>query len=207
MKVIGEWMERKRGQVRERIFRVLLNHADEKLTKYRISKESEANIAWVIKTLRKLEKMGIVKSTEVRDYRKLIHHWRKLRTTPDKREYMVQNPLDLLKSAKLKYALTTYAAENLIQKYLFPSRIDFYIDPKDKVKWHNILSQEGLVGKGNTRVLIGDTHVFYNLSEKEGLKTVSVPQLVVDLLREGGPCAEAAEMLIEKEEEQLVHRK
>jgi hypothetical protein len=200
-------MIRKRGQVRERIFRVLLNHADKKLTKYRISKESEANIAWVIKTLRGLEKMDIIKSTEVRDYRKLVHHWRKLRITPDKKEYMVQNPLEILKSAKLKYALTTYAAENLMQKYLFPSRVDFYIDPKDKVKWHNILSQEGLVGKGNTRMLIGDIHVFYNLSEKEGLKIVSIPQLVVDLLGEGGPCAEAAEMLIEKEEEQLVHRK
>lgn len=206
MKVIGEGMARKRGQVRERIFRVLLNHADKKLTKYRISKESEANIAWVIKTLRGLDEMDIIKSTEVRDYRKLVYHWRKLRTLPDKKEYMVQNPLEVIKSAKLKYALTTYAAENLVQKYLFPSRVDFYIDPKDKTKWHKILSQQGLVGKGNTRVLIGDIHVFYNMSEKEGFKTVSIPQLVVDLLREGGPCAEAAEMLIEKEEE-LVHRK
>lgn len=199
-------MARKRGLVREKIFRVLLNHADEKLTKYRISKESGANIAWVIKTLRRLDEMDIVKNTEVKYYRKLIYHWRKLRTAPDKKEYMVQNPLDVIKSAKLKYALTTYAAENLVQKYLFPSRVDFYIDPKDKAKWHRILSQQGLVGKGNTRVLIGDTHVFYNLSEKEGLKTVSIPQLVVDLLVEGGPCAEAAEMLIKKEEE-LVHRK
>ncbi len=199
-------MARKRGLVREKIFRVLLNHTDEKLTKYRISKESGANIAWVIKTLRRLDEMDIVKSTEVRDYRKLVCHWRKLRVAPDKKEYMVQNPLELLKSAKLNYALTTYAAENLVQKYLFPSRVDFYIDPKDKAKWHRILSQQGLVGKGNTRALIGDTHVFYNLSEKDGLKTVSIPQLVVDLLQEGGPCAEAAEMLIEKEEE-LVHRK
>lgn len=200
-------MARKRGQVRERIFRVLLNHAGQKLTKYRISKESGANIAWVIKSLRKLEKTGIVKGTEVRDYRKLVHHWRKLMTTPEKREYMVKNPLEILKKTKLKYALTTYSAENLVQKYLFPSRTDFYIDPKDKEKWHTIISQEGLVGKGNTRMLIGDSHVFYNVSEIEGLKTVSIPQLIVDLLHEGGPCAEAAEMLIEKEEEQIVHRK
>lgn len=201
-------MARKRGQVRERIFRVLLNHAGQKLTKYRISKESGANIAWVIKSLRELEKTGIVKGTEVRDYRKLVHHWRKLRTTPEKREYMIKNPLEILRKTKLKYALTTYSAENLVQKYLFPSRTDFYIESKDKEKWHNILSQEGLVGKGNTRMLIGDSHVFYNVSEREGLKTVSIPQLIVDLLHEGGPCAEAAEMLIEKEEEkQIVHRK
>lgn len=200
-------MEGKRGQVRERIYRVLLNHPCKVLTKYRISKESGANIAWVIKTLRNLEGMGMVKGTEVIDYGKLVYHWKELRITPDRKEYMVQNPLELVKSAGLKYALTTYAAENLVQKYLFPSRIDFYVDPKDTSKWHGILSSKGLVGKGNTRMLIGDAHVFYSMSEKEKFGTVSVPQLVVDLLGERGPCVEAAEMLIEKETELLVHRK
>ncbi len=56
-------------------------------------------------------------------------------------------------------------------------------------------------------MLIADNHIFYNSFEKNGFKTVSIPQLVVDLLREGGPCAEAAEMLIKKEEAKIVHRK
>ncbi len=199
-------MPEKRGLVRERIIRVLLNTPGGNLTKYRVAKLAKAAYSWVHDFLKDLENKGLIKNTRV-NYRELVSLWRAFRIVPNKKEYMVKNPLEILKSTKLKYALTTYAAENLVQKYLFPSRIDFYIDPKDKVKWHNILSQEGLVGKGNTRMLIGDTHVFYNLSEKEGLKTVSIPQLILDLLLEGGPCAEAAEMLIEKEEEQIVYRK
>jgi len=94
-----------------------------------------------------------------------------------------------------------------VQQYLFSSRIDFYIDPKDREKWHRILTEEGLVGKGNTRILIEDTHVFYNTSNKNGLNVVSIPQLTVDLLEEGGVCTEAAEMLMKKEEERFVSRK
>lgn len=200
-------MPKKRGLVKERIIRILLNNPSGNLTKYRVAKLAEAAYSWVHDFFKEMENNGLVKKDRVVSYRKLASLWREFQIVPDKKEYMVKNPLELLKFAKLKYALTTYAAENLVQRYLFPSRVDFYIDPKDRVKWHTVLSQEGLVGKGNTRVLIGDAHVFYNLSEKEGLKTVSIPQLVVDLLREGGPCAEAAEMLIEKEEGQIVHRK
>jgi len=198
-------MPEKRGFVRERITRILLNNPGGDLTKYRIAKLAKAAYSWTHDFLRELENDGLVEKTMVTDYGGLVSLWRGFRMVPDRREYMVQSPLEILRSAGLRYALTTYAAENLVQGHLFPSRIDFYIDPEDKARWHALLSREGLVGKGNTRVLIGDAHVFYNLSEREGLRTVSVPQLVVDLLGERGPCAEAAEMLIEKEEEQLVH--
>lgn len=197
----------KRGYVREKILRVLLNHSQERLTKYRIVKNSGANISWVIEFLKKLEKMGLVEGTKVKDYRKLVLLWRDLRKRPEFREYMVKKPLELLKKTDLQYALTTYQAENFVQQYLFPSRIDFYIDPKDRERWHRVLTEEGLAGKGNTRVLIEDIHVFYNTSNKTGLKVVSIPQLVVDLLEEGGPCTEAAEMLIKKEEQRFVSRK
>ena len=200
-------MPEKRGLIRERIVRILLNSPSGNLTKYRVAKLAGGAYSWVHDFLKDLEGKGLIKKTKVVNYRKLIFLWKEFRIIPDKREYMIKNPLEILKSARLKYALTTYAAENLVQKYLFPSRIDFYIESKDKKKWHHIMSHEGLVGKGNTRMLIGDTHVFYNLAEKEGLKTVSIPQLIVDLLWEGGPCAEAAEMLIEKEEEQIISRK
>jgi len=198
-------MPEKRGLVRERITRILLNNPGGDLTKYRVAKLAKAAYSWTHDFLRELENDGLVEKTMVTDYGGLVSLWRGFRMVPDRKEYMVQSPLEILRSAGLRYALTTYAAENLMQGHLFPSRIDFYIDPEDKARWHALLSREGLVGKGNTRVLIGDPHVFYNMSEREGLRTVSVPQLVVDLLREGGPCAEAAEMLIEKEEEQLVH--
>ena len=194
----------KRGYVRERIIRTLLNNPDGSLTKYKVAKLAESSYPWTHAFLRDMERRGAVENTRVTDFRKLVLLLRKFRVAPEKMEYMVQNPLGLLRSAKMEYALTTYAAENLTQRYLFPSRIDFYIDHKDRDEWHGVLSREGLVGKGNTRVLIGDTCVLCNSFEKDGLKVVSAPQLMVDLLEEGGPCVEAAGMLMEKEEDQLV---
>lgn len=194
----------KRGFVRERIIRTLLNCPDGSLTKYRVAKSAEASYPWTHAFLREMERRGAVENTRVTDFRKLVLLLRKFRVAPERMEYMVQNPLGLLRSAKMEYALTTYAAENLTQRHLFPSRIDFYIDPKDRDEWHRVLSREGLVGKGNTRVLIGDARILCNSSEKDGLKVVSTPQLMVDLLEEGGPCAEAAGMLMEREEDRLV---
>jgi len=54
------------------------------------------------------------------------------------------------------------------------------------------------VGGGNFRTLYGSNHVFFKSSSVQGYTVVSTPQLIVDLLVEGGPCVEAAEMLIEK---------
>ncbi len=192
-------MQAKRGQVRERIFRVLLNHRKERLTKYRVTKEAKANIAWVIKTLRRLEDDDIVQVTAVKNYEKLILLWKELKTKPEKREYMVRDPLEIIRKAGMKYALTTYSAENLVQKYLFPARTDFYIKPDDLKKWHMLLSKKGLVGKGNVRVLMTDEHVFYRSFVKDGHAVVSIPQLIVDLMGEGAAAAEAADMLIKKE--------
>lgn len=199
----------KRGQVKERILRVLLNQANdqsEKLTKYKIVKLAKANISWVIELLKKLEKQGLVDGTRVKDYHGLITMWKNIRIRPDVREYMVRDILDLLRKTDMKYALTTYAAENLVQKYLFTSRIDFYIQPNDLHKWHNMLSEKGLVGKGNVRLLLTDEHVFYNSSVRDGLTVVSIPQLIVDLMAEGAVGGEAADMLLEKEMKHHVPR-
>ncbi len=191
----------RRGYVRERILRVLLNNPKEKLTKYRIVKMTDANISWVIEFLRKLERDGLVEGTKVKDYRGLITMWKDIRMEPEAREYMVRDMMDFLKKTDMKYALTTYSAENLVQKYLFTSRIDFYIMPEDRQKWHEELSKKGLVGKGNVRVLTTDKHVFYNSFVREGLTVVSIPQLIVDLMVEGLVGVEAAEMLLKKEED------
>lgn len=190
----------KRGYVRERILRALLNNQNtKKLSKYRIVKLANANISWVIEFLKKLEKQGLVEGTKVKDYRGLFNMWRDIRIEPDVREYMVRDIIDLLKKTEMKYAITTYSAENLVQKYLFPSRTDFYIDQKDQDKWHDLLSGRGLVGKGNVRVLVTDEHVFYNSFVRDGLIVVSIPQLIVDLMTEGAVGGEAADMLLEKE--------
>ncbi|MEA3343756.1 MAG: hypothetical protein U9Q92_06345 [archaeon] len=193
----------KRGTIQERIIRTLLNNR-RGITIYAISKQSQSSYAWTHEFLKKLEKKNLIEGTKVTSFKKLLSFWKAIRTKPKKREYMLQNPEIILKKANLEYALTTYQAENLIQNYLFPSRIDFYIKEKDTDKWHKILSKNGLVGKGNIRILITDDHALYNTSKKQGLTIVSLPQLILDLLEEGSVCEEAAEMLIKKVEKNAL---
>lgn len=183
---------------RERILRLLLNKPDGTLTKYKIAKEAQSTRQWVIELLRKLEVDGFVSETRVTDYKGLVSFWRKVRIAPDRRDYMHKDFPALLKRTDLQYALTTYQAESLVQHYLFPSRIDLYIKEEELEKWHERITKEGLVGKGNVRLLLADEHAFHGSFERRGLNVVSLPQLIVDLFDEGGVCTEAAEMLLEK---------
>jgi DNA-binding Lrp family transcriptional regulator len=184
-----------RGNIRERILRILLN--SEELSKREISKRADCNRAWATQFLKKLEEKKLVKGTKVLNKKKLIGYWLSIHKKPKKyKVYMVKEPLKLLKKMKLEYVLTTYQAENLIQKHLFPSRTDIYVREEDLVKWHEKMLQNGLYGSGNVRVIVADEHIFYGKQKKGGLFTVSAPQLIIDLLSEGGVCAEAGEMLL-----------
>jgi hypothetical protein len=187
-----------RGKVRDRILRVLANAPSGDMSKYEIAKQADATYPWVREFFIKLEEMGLVKGTRVLDYPALLHYWQSVHVKRKTREYMVKEPLKFLKDNKLPYALTTYQAENLIQSYLFPSRVDVYIIEDDWKQWHDMISKKGLVGRGNMRLLLADEHVFYRSFEKDDLKIVSTPQLIVDLMIEGGVCVEAAELLIKK---------
>jgi hypothetical protein len=189
-----------RGTIQERITRALLNEPEGSLTKYRLAKNAEASFPWTHEFLRKLERERLIRDTRVTDYSGIIKYWLKIKTKPQKKEYMHKDPISILKHAHTQYALTTYQAENLIQHYLFPSRTDLYIRAEDTEKWHSLILQNGLVGKGNVRLLTTDAHVFYNSMKRQGLSVVSVPQLIVDLFEEGGVCTEAAEKLLQKEE-------
>jgi hypothetical protein len=193
-----------RGVIRERVIRVLLNEPEGTLTKYRLAKKAECSFPWLHEFLGKLEESKLVKDTEVSDYSGLVKYWLSVKTKPQKQEYMCKDPISLIKKSQLPYALTTYQAENLVQHYLFPSRTDFYIKTEDKQKWHDVTIVEGLVGKGNMRLLTTDSHVFYNSFKRQDLDIVSVPQLIVDLFEEGGVCTEAAEKLLEKVTEHAV---
>ncbi len=187
-----------RGQKRERILRVLLVEP-QLLSKNELSKRAECTRQWVILFLRKIEKKKLVKDTKVIDKKKLLKYWLKIHKKPKKyREYMVKEPLRVLKKSKLKYALTTYSAENLLQRYLFPSRTDIYIKKEDLQTWHSLLTKEGLYGKGNIRIIVAEEHVLYGKRKLNGLFVVSLPQLIIDLFTEGGPAEEAAEMLLIK---------
>ena len=187
-----------RGDKRERILRVLLN-SNEALSKNEISKRAECTRQWVILLLKDLEKKKLVKGTAPIDRKKIIQYWISISKKPKKyRDYMVKGPLALLKKTKLDYALTTYQAENLVQHHLFPSRIELYIKEDDLDKWHSLMTKNGLYGKGNARIIIADEHVMHSKRIINGLSVVSIPQLIVDLTHEGGPCKEAAEMLMER---------
>lgn len=187
-----------RGDKGERILRVLFN-SKEALSKNEISKRAQCTRQWVIQFLNKLGKRKLVKGTKIVKSKKLLEYWVKISKKPKKhRDYMIREPLELLKKARLSYALTTYQAENVIQHFLFPSRIDVYIEEKDLGKWHNLLTKNGLYGKGNVRIIISDEHVMYEKKKINGLFVVSLPQLIIDLVNEGGPCHEAAEMLIKR---------
>lgn len=189
---------KQRGTLREHIIRVLLNEPTGGLTMYRIAKEAECTFPWVHEFLQKLQTKGLVEKTTVKDYTGLVKYWLEVKTKPEKTEYMHKNPLSLLTKSGLQYALTTYQAENLVQHLLFPSRTDIYIKPEDKDQWHQLITKEGLIGKGNLRLLATDNHVFYHSIEQRELKIVSLPQLIVDLLEEGGVCTEAAQKLLGK---------
>lgn len=193
-----------RGILRERILRVLLAEPEGSLTKYKLAKKAECSFPWAHEFLNKLEALKLVEGTKVTNYSGLINYWLQVKSKPEKKEYMHKDPISLIQKTQLPYALTTYQAENLVQHYLFPSRTDLYVKTEDAKEWHEQLTVEGLVGKGNVRLLITDAHVFYGSSKRQGLTVVSIPQLIVDLLEEGGVCTEAAEKLINKVEQHAV---
>jgi hypothetical protein len=188
--------DRKRGFTKERIIRVLLNHSGGDLTKYRLAQLADASKSWTRQYTDKLEEKGLVEETTVTNPSELYREWLDQRIRPNQLEVSLQQPMQLLEDTDLKYVLTTYQAENLLQGFLFTSTTDFYIRPDQVGEWLELVEEKGLIGGGNTRIRVLDQHVFYNHQEVQGYSTVSVPQLILDLLGEGGPCEEAAEKLI-----------
>lgn len=188
--------EETRGVKKERILRVLLNHTDDEPTKYRIAKEVGASESWVLNYTKKLEERGLIENTTVLDPRSLYREWQNIRVPQNQVSVSLQQSMNLLQETDLDYALTTYEAENLVQGFLFPSTTEFYIRPDDAVDWTQIIEDNGLLGGGNTRIRVTDDHVFYKTERRGNHSIVSTPQLIVDLLEEGGPCEEAAEKLL-----------
>ncbi|MGI0015953.1 MAG: hypothetical protein ACREBU_21240 [Nitrososphaera sp.] len=188
-----------RGAKNERIFRILLCNPEGTLTRYKIAKLAQAQQIQVSLLLDDLEKSHLVRGTRVTNPKDLLMRWGRLRVKYESRSYMLNDILGLLKRIQLKYALTTYQAETSVSHYLFPSRTELYIRVGDYDTWHGLLVKEGaLVGGGNVRLRWYDDHVFYNSFFVNEYRIVSIPQLIVDLLREGGVTVQAAVMMMEK---------
>jgi hypothetical protein len=187
---------RERGFNKGRIIRVLLNHTGDDLTKYRVAQLSGASEPWTRQYTDQLAEQGLIDGTEVITPAKLYQVWLDQRIEPNQLEVSLQQPMDLLAETDLQYALTTYQAENLQQGFLFTSTTDFYIAPAEINDWLAVVEEKGLLGGGNTRIRVLDDHVFYNQQAVDGFSIVSIPQLILDLLAEGGPCEQAAEKFI-----------
>lgn len=114
-------------------------------------------------------------------------------------DFQVQEAEKVFEATRLDYAWTTYFAESKIQHHLFPRRLDFYTSLRHWNPWRKLLAGKGLIGGGNVRILLADPHIVDTSHVVRGRRVVATPQLIVDLKREGGPCGEAAELLLEKE--------
>jgi len=80
---------------------------------------------------------------------------------------------------------------------LFSSSTDLYVRGEEIQNWLNVIEEKGLIGGGNTEFRATDEHVFYNSQTINDVRTVSVPQLIVDLLEEDGPAVGAANRLMQ----------
>jgi predicted ArsR family transcriptional regulator len=187
---------RQRGFKKERLHRVLLNHPDGERSRYEIAKEADVSSSWAYEYFDQLAEAGIVEDTKVRDPSTLYQRWRETRVEPNAVQVSLQQPLERIQETGLDYALTTDEAEQVHQGFLFPSTTALYVREDDIDKWLDVVEEEGFVGGGNTELRATDEHVFYNVQTLDGVTTVSIPQLIVDLLNEDGPAAEAADRLM-----------
>lgn len=198
----------RRGVKTDRLFRILLNNPQGNLTKYRISVLARTEQIQVTLLLRQLESKKLVRDTKVIDYKGVIMEWAKREVKFPTQRFMLKSILDVLRQANLQYALTAYQAESLVNGYLFPTRTDLYVHFSDFDRWHDTLVNSGaMVGGGNVTLRLYDDGVFYNsFKTNDGYSIVSIPQLIVDLVREGGVAVQAAEMLIKKNEKRPIKK-
>lgn len=188
---------RERGYKKERLHRVLLNHAEGSLSRYELAKQADVSTSWAYEYFDQLTTDGLVEDTVVVDPPALYERWQETRIEPNTVRVSLQQPLDCIRNAGLDYALTTDEAEQIHQGFLFPSTTALYVREADIDAWLDIIAAKGFVGGGNTELRATDEHVFYQTRTVDDMTTVSIPQLIVDLLAEEGPAVEAARRLIE----------
>ncbi|MES3160647.1 MAG: hypothetical protein PPP55_03640 [Halorubrum sp.] len=189
---------RERGFKKERLHRVLLNHAAGELSRYAVANEADVSTSWAYDYLDQLEDDGLVEDTTVLDPAALYDRWVKTRIEPNAVRVSLQQPLETIRQAGLDYALTTDEAEQVHQGFLFASTTALYVREEDIDDWLDVIEQQGFVGGGNTELRATDEHVFYNTQTVDEVTTVSIPQLIVDLLDENGPAVEAANRLLKQ---------
>ena len=189
-----------RGVKSVRMIKLLLEHPDGSLTRYGLAKSSETSQPYGVKMIQKLEAKELVAGTRVLDMERLARYGVELLPHPVLVVEMYHaEPLEFLKRYSKKYALTTYFAENRLTHHLFPFRCDVYVTMPELEKLTAHIKKEGLLGAGNMRFMIpADDRVIKESQNIRGVHVVSIGQLMMDLVKEGGVCMEAFEMLVER---------
>ncbi len=199
------------GRARERILRRLLEPpASSAWTAYSIARAAHCSHQYAHDYLLRLQAAGILRGTRATNYRMLFAYWLAIAEKSRAVDFFIGRPDGFFspKTAR-QFALTTYAGEALRYGYLNIARVDLYILERDEEFWRTRAMDRGAVrGAGNLRLLISDPDVVRTakLEEKAvqfldaptALPTVGDPQLVLDLYREGGPAAEAAERIVDR---------
>ncbi|MFA5745398.1 MAG: hypothetical protein WCX82_04365 [archaeon] len=193
-------MQLKRNTKHLRIIRILLENPNGEFTKYKISKLVDSSTTRVIQVLKKLEELKLVSNTKVINLDKLIDYYIKVNNIKLKKYYFhLSNPIDFFKNISEDYAFTTYVAENMINHHLFMNKFQVYIKQEDFSKLKENITSKGLIGKGNlTLIILNDPEVITGSKLIGGVKVVSIPQLLIDLKKEGGVCIEAYNILLDK---------
>jgi len=127
---IGVRRTDRRGLLRERVLRRLLQPVrpgQRNQSLYRIAKDADVTYSWAYKVVKDLQTLRAVRNLRVTRPAIAYRYWLENHVSPLIREYQVPKPLDSIKKAGMPYAVTTYAADQVIQRYLFPRRYDVYI--------------------------------------------------------------------------------
>jgi hypothetical protein len=209
------------GHARERIVRYLLGMSARNVPRpaayeappeslYALAKRTDVTFSWVHKVVKELEarkwvrvahRIDVAKPTEVFEW------WAASRTLPERVGFHVRDPKAAsaaLRELGVPNALTTYYAENAYQGHLFPRRGDAYVRHADVPRAKEILltQLDAQLGGTNFRLLAGDDHLLDETvtigSPKTAVPYAPFPQVVADLIEEGGSAREAADMLIQK---------
>lgn len=189
-----------RGVKSVRIIKRLLEHPDGSLTRYGLAKSSGTSQPYGIKMVQKLAAKGLVAGTRVLDMEGLARYGVDLQPNPSLVVEMYHvEPLEFLKRYAKEYALTTYFAENRLTHHLFPFRCDVYVTMPELERLKAHIKKEGLLGAGNMRFIIpADEQIIKDAQTISGIRVVSLGQLIMDLVKEGGVCMEAFEILVER---------
>ncbi len=200
----------------KKVIALLLDNEYKPKSKYELAKKANCTPSWVLMLTKTLEKKGLLKGLKVIKVKELFELFNK--TKPKKQETRayttysiggINELIKLLNKSKHEYALTTYTAENLVQKHLFNHRTDIYIKKEDLEEWHKEFTKIGTYGGGNVKLIVATHDELFNkkqinqkgsqITKKENTPwIVNTPQLISDLYTEGGPAKEAGDMLLEK---------